>query len=103
MLLTCMREATSKQSTQHHFPSQSLLSGLSSVLATGSTLDAQKRYAAGVRDLLQRWFEGAAFPPQDVIVAGGKLAPQYDPDAKERTVDFSREAEEFKERYMSGP
>ena len=49
---------------------------------SGTTLDAQRRYAAGVKDILLRTFEGRALEPQDVIVQGGVLAAQYDKNAK---------------------
>lgn len=45
---------------------------------SGSSLDAQARYAAGVKEILKRSFAGEALNPADVIVQGGKLAPQYD-------------------------
>ncbi|XP_010251279.1 PREDICTED: formate dehydrogenase, mitochondrial [Nelumbo nucifera] len=44
---------------------------------SGTTIDAQLRYAAGVKDMLDRYFMGEAFPPQNYIVNEGKLASQY--------------------------
>lgn len=59
---------------------------------SGSTLDAQARYAAGTRDILQRSFEGRPLNASDVIVQGGKLAPQYDKTARkeDRSLDFQK-------------
>jgi formate dehydrogenase len=37
----------------------------------------QLRYAAGVKDMLERYFKGEEFPPQHYIVKEGKLASQY--------------------------
>lgn len=44
---------------------------------SGTTIDAQLRYAAGVKDMLERYFKGEDFPPQHYIVKEGELAPQY--------------------------
>ncbi|XP_057983120.1 formate dehydrogenase, mitochondrial isoform X2 [Malania oleifera] len=44
---------------------------------SGTTIDAQLRYAAGVKDMLERYFKGEDFPPQNYIVKEGKLASQY--------------------------
>ncbi|KAM7279909.1 hypothetical protein ACFE04_007043 [Oxalis oulophora] len=44
---------------------------------SGTTIDAQLRYAAGVKDMLDRYFKGEDFPPQNYIVKEGELAPQY--------------------------
>ncbi|KDP45362.1 hypothetical protein JCGZ_09611 [Jatropha curcas] len=44
---------------------------------SGTTIDAQLRYAAGVKDMLDRYFKGEEFPPQNYIVKEGELAPQY--------------------------
>ncbi|MEX0627316.1 MAG: NAD-dependent formate dehydrogenase [Cucumibacter sp.] len=41
---------------------------------SGSTLSAQARYAAGVREILECWFDGRPLRPEYVIVEGGKLA-----------------------------
>lgn len=38
--------------------------------------DVQARYAAGVKDILQRTFDGEDLKPADIIVKSGKLAPQ---------------------------
>ncbi|KAK0550707.1 formate dehydrogenase (NAD+) [Tilletia horrida] len=38
---------------------------------SGTTLDAQERYAAGTRENLERWFKGEAMEPANVIVADG--------------------------------
>ena len=37
----------------------------------------QLRYAAGVKDMLERYFKGQDFPVQNYIVKEGKLAGQY--------------------------
>nr|ARV78458.1 mitochondrial formate dehydrogenase [Vernicia fordii] len=44
---------------------------------SGTTIDAQLRYAAGVKDMLDRYFKGEEFPLQNYIVKEGQLAPQY--------------------------
>ncbi|GFQ01754.1 formate dehydrogenase mitochondrial [Phtheirospermum japonicum] len=44
---------------------------------SGTTIDAQLRYAAGVKDMLERYFKGEDFPPQNYIVKDGELASQY--------------------------
>jgi formate dehydrogenase len=37
----------------------------------------QLRYAAGVKDMLERYFKGQDFPEPNYIVKAGKLASQY--------------------------
>ncbi|PIN00023.1 Glyoxylate/hydroxypyruvate reductase (D-isomer-specific 2-hydroxy acid dehydrogenase superfamily) [Handroanthus impetiginosus] len=44
---------------------------------SGTTIDAQLRYAAGVKDMLEKYFKGDDFPPQHYIVKDGELASQY--------------------------
>ncbi|KAL2523340.1 Formate dehydrogenase [Forsythia ovata] len=44
---------------------------------SGTTIDGQLRYAAGVKDMLERYFKGEDFPPQHYIVKDGELASQY--------------------------
>ncbi|KAL8475491.1 hypothetical protein ACS0TY_028226 [Phlomoides rotata] len=44
---------------------------------SGTTIDAQIRYAAGVKDMLDRYFKGEDFPAQHYIVKDGQLASQY--------------------------
>ncbi|KAA8530246.1 hypothetical protein F0562_004955 [Nyssa sinensis] len=44
---------------------------------SGTTIDGQLRYAAGVKDMLERYFKGEDFPPQNYIVKEGELASQY--------------------------
>lgn len=44
---------------------------------SGTTIDAQLRYAAGVKDMLERYFKGEEFPAQNYIVKEGELASQY--------------------------
>jgi formate dehydrogenase len=41
---------------------------------SGSSLSAQARYAAGVREILECWFEGRAIRNEYLIVDGGTLA-----------------------------
>lgn len=41
---------------------------------SGTTLSAQARYAAGVREILECWFEGRPIRDEYLIVQGGKLA-----------------------------
>lgn len=40
----------------------------------GTTLSAQARYAAGVREILECWLEGRAIRDEYLILAGGRLA-----------------------------
>lgn len=44
---------------------------------SGTTIDGQLRYAAGVKDMLERYFKGQDFPAQNYIVKEGELASQY--------------------------
>ncbi|PON54656.1 Erythronate-4-phosphate dehydrogenase [Parasponia andersonii] len=44
---------------------------------SGTTIDGQLRYAAGVKDMLERYFKGKDFPAQNYIVKEGELASQY--------------------------
>ncbi|CAA7031372.1 unnamed protein product [Microthlaspi erraticum] len=44
---------------------------------SGTTIDAQLRYAAGTKDMLERYFKGEDFPAANYIVKDGELAPQY--------------------------
>ncbi|KFK24474.1 hypothetical protein AALP_AAs67063U000200 [Arabis alpina] len=44
---------------------------------SGTTMDAQVRYAAGTKDMLERYFKGEDFPAQNYIVKNGEIAPQY--------------------------
>jgi len=41
---------------------------------SGTTLDAQARYATGVKDILSRFFEGREQDPANIIVTGGDYA-----------------------------
>lgn len=41
---------------------------------SGTTLDAQKRYAEGTKDILNRFFTGQKQDPQNVIVENGQYA-----------------------------
>jgi len=41
---------------------------------SGTTLDAQQRYAEGVRNILERYFAGKKQEPQNLIVQGGAYA-----------------------------
>ena len=40
----------------------------------GTSLSAQARYAAGVREILECWLEKRPIRPEYLIVQGGKLA-----------------------------
>ena len=42
-----------------------------------TTICLQKRFTAGTKDMLDRWFKHEAFPEQNYIVREGKLASQY--------------------------
>jgi formate dehydrogenase len=41
---------------------------------SGTSLSAQARYAAGTREILERWFDGRPIRDEYLIVDGGKLA-----------------------------
>lgn len=41
---------------------------------SGTTLDAQARYANGSKDILERWLNGKEQDPQNIIVANGEYA-----------------------------
>ena len=41
---------------------------------SGTTLSAQARYAAGVREILECWFDGKQIRDEYIIVQGGRLA-----------------------------
>lgn len=41
---------------------------------SGTSLDAQARYAAGVKSILENFFDDKPQNPTDIIVAGGKYA-----------------------------
>ena len=55
-----------------HMPNHAMTPHIS-----GTTIDAQLRYAAGTKDMLERYFKGQDFPEQNYIVKAGELAPQY--------------------------
>ncbi len=45
---------------------------------SGTTLEAQKRYADGIRDCLARFFDGRPMDPEFLIAEGGKIvSPSY--------------------------
>jgi hypothetical protein len=46
---------------------------------SGTTLDAQARYAAGTKKILENYFAGKPQTPSDVIVEGGDYATKYPP------------------------
>ena len=46
---------------------------------SGTTLDAQARYAAGVKKILENYFGGKPQTPSDVIVIDGDYATKYGP------------------------
>jgi formate dehydrogenase len=63
---------------------------------SGTTLDAQARYTAGTKDILERTFENKPLRKDDVIVQGGKMAAQYDQSATDRNLDFESGWEKVK-------
>jgi formate dehydrogenase len=65
---------------------------------SGTTLDAQRRKADGSKKILFDFMEGRPLNPDDVIVQGGKLAAQYDKNAKEsqRSTNFKPGWEKLK-------
>jgi formate dehydrogenase len=66
---------------------------------SGTSLSAQARYAAGVREILECWFEGRPIRDEYLIVDGGRLAGAgaHSYSAGNATAG-SAEAERFKER-----
>jgi formate dehydrogenase len=44
---------------------------------SGTTLDAQARYAAGTKKILENYFSGKPQTPSDVIVENGNYATRY--------------------------
>ena len=46
---------------------------------SGTTLDAQARYAAGVKKILENYFSGKPQTPSDIIVQNGEYATKYTP------------------------
>ena len=66
---------------------------------SGTSLAAQARYAAGVREILECWFDGRPIREEYLIVDGGKLAGagahSY---STGDTTGGSEEAERFKEK-----
>jgi formate dehydrogenase len=59
---------------------------------SGTSLDAQIRYAKGTQEILRRCFNNEELIPSDVIVQNGVIAPQYDKTAKksERSLIFDK-------------
>ncbi|BBN05664.1 formate dehydrogenase [Marchantia polymorpha subsp. ruderalis] len=55
-----------------HMPNHAMTPHLS-----GTTLDGQARYSAGVKIMLEQFFNGDKFDEQNIIVKGGKTAAQY--------------------------
>ncbi|KAL2634931.1 hypothetical protein R1flu_006410 [Riccia fluitans] len=55
-----------------HMPRHAMTPHLS-----GTTIDAQLRYSAGVKEMLDQFFKGEPFPEANVIVKGGRTAAQY--------------------------
>ncbi|EIE20521.1 formate dehydrogenase [Coccomyxa subellipsoidea C-169] len=55
-----------------HMPNHAMTPHIS-----GTTLDAQERYAGGVRDMLEAWIEEKPFEEDYYIVREGELASQY--------------------------
>ncbi|KAG9449992.1 hypothetical protein H6P81_009957 [Aristolochia fimbriata] len=58
-----------KDHVWRHMPNHAMTPHIS-----GTTIDAQLRYAAGVKDMLDKYFKGEDFPTQNYIVKEGKLA-----------------------------
>jgi len=67
----CWRQAPNNAMTPHY---------------SGTTLDAQARYAAGTKDIIDRFVHGRELNVADVIVNKGKLAPQYDKTSKDHSL-----------------
>ena len=67
----------------------------------------QARYAAGVKDILERFFDGRKLNETDVILEGGKMAAQYDhvraPACSPRTALACMPAQLSCSRYLLAP
>ena len=64
---------------------------------SGTSLSAQARYAAGVREILENWFDGKPIRDEYLIVQGGHLAGAGAHSYSEgNTTSGSDEAEKFK-------
>jgi len=69
---------------------------------SGTTLSAQARYAAGVREILECWFEGRPIREEYLIVEGGKLAGVGSHSYSEgNTTKGSDEAAKFKKSVVA--
>ena len=66
---------------------------------SGTSLSAQARYAAGVREILECWFDGRPIREEYLIVDGGQArrAGKHSYSAGD-TTGGSEEAERFKEK-----
>jgi len=64
---------------------------------SGTSIDAQARYAKGVKDILEDFMQGKPIQEDCVMLEGKKLAPQYDPqaDKNKRSLDFKQSYEKL--------
>src|SRR5271156_6217358 len=67
---------------------------------SGTTLDAQARYAKGVKDILERYFTGKPQNPSDVIVENGSYATKYTSSYKAKLI-FSGHTDNASKRGYS--
>eukprot|EP00850_Spirogloea_muscicola_P003546 SM000014S00334 [mRNA] locus=s14:728401:730941:- [translate_table: standard] len=58
-------------------PWRTMKNGAMTPHLSGTTIDAQQRYSAGIKEMLQCWFEGKPFQEDYYIVREGELASQY--------------------------
>jgi formate dehydrogenase len=71
---------------------------------SGTTLSAQARYAAGTREILERFFDGRPIRDEYLIIHGGHLAGAGAHSYSEGdTTDGSEEAERFSEKAPMPP
>jgi formate dehydrogenase len=61
-----------KDHSWRYMPNQAMTPHIS-----GTTIDAQLRYAAGVKEMLEQFFTGQPFDEDNYIVKEGELSSQY--------------------------
>nr|CAB3450831.1 unnamed protein product [Digitaria exilis] len=62
----CVPQPAPKDNPWRYMPNNAMTPHIS-----GTTIDGQLRYAAGVKDMLERYFKGQDFPAQNYIVKEG--------------------------------
>jgi len=66
---------------------------------SGTSIDAQLRYAAGTKEILTNFLDGIEINPADIIVQDGKLASQYDKNSKGHSLNFKPGWETYKPKH----